>query len=66
MTLENVTAPVVDAQTNKVNHPHIPIPLKAKIRKRHSWTVRGIRINLKKTRRIFQPKSHPPIKKQGG
>ena len=28
MTLENVTAPVADAQTNKVNHP---IPLKAKI-----------------------------------
>jgi len=31
MTLDNVTAPVVDAQTNKVNHPHIPITSKAKI-----------------------------------
>jgi len=63
MTLENVTAPVVDAQTNKVNHPITP---KAKICKRHSATVCAIRINLKSTRRIFQPNSHPPIKKQGG
>ena len=66
MTLENVTAGVVDAQGNKVNHPHTLILSKAKICKRHSWTVRGIRINLKKTGRIFQPNSHPPTVNQGG
>jgi len=44
-------------------YPHIDI---AKIRKRQSATANGIRINLKKTKRIFQPNSHPPIKKQGG
>ena len=44
-------------------YPQIDI---AKIRKRQSATVRGIRINLKKTKRIFQPKSHPPINNQGG
>ena len=27
MTLENVTAGVVDAQGNKVNYPHTPIPM---------------------------------------
>jgi len=64
--LENVTAPVIDAHGNKVNHPHTLIMSKPKIRKRHSWAVRGIRINLKSTERIFQPKSHPPIKNQGG
>jgi len=66
MTLENVTAPVVDAQTNKVNHPHIPITSKAKICKRHSVTASAIRINLKKTGRIFQPNSHPPTVHRGG
>jgi len=66
MTLENVTAPVADAHGNKVNHPHTPIMSKAKICKRHSATVCGIRINLKKTKRIFQPNSHPPTVNQGG
>ena len=31
MTLQNVTAPVAEAQNNKVNHPHTPITSKAKI-----------------------------------
>ena len=31
VTLQNVTAPVAEAQNNKVNHPHTPITSKAKI-----------------------------------
>jgi len=52
--LQNVTAPVAEAQNNKVNHPHTPITSKAKI------------VNVISTESIISTKSDPNEVKTNG